>query len=326
MSETEINKLYPQSFLISVVFPVYNEEENLIVLHKQVRSYLLSAGVNYEMIFVDNGSDDNSLYIIKNLLKEDSCVKYISLSRNFGHQNALFAGMCQSRGDAIITMDADLQHPPSLLPIMIDCWKTGVNIVYTSKRNTDLPRIKKMFIQIFYFIISKISGLKIGFGESDFRLIDKKVWEIIRNIPEYHKFFRGLVKWIGFKSKEVLYDVGNRYCGKSKFSYGNLISFALDGIISFSRYPLRLLTLFGFFIFFSSILYIIWICIASLAQLLSISFLKNIFLPPGWATLTVAILFLGSIQLIAIGILGEYIGRIFDQVKGRPNYIINEKS
>ncbi|MFH0771921.1 MAG: glycosyltransferase family 2 protein [Candidatus Omnitrophota bacterium] len=309
---------------ISFVFPVYNEEGNLELLYQQVKEACGQADVDYEMIFVDNGGDDTSLDIIKRLRQRDGRVIYISLSRNFGHQNALFAGMSYCTGAAVITMDADLQHPPSLIPKMIDLWRRGTEVVYTTKKNANLGFVKHFVIKSFYGIISRMSGLQLNFGQSDFRLIDKKVLKVIMGIPEYHKFLRGQVKWVGFKQENISYDVEKRYSGKSKFSYGNLFSFALDGIFAFSRYPLHLLTLIGIAISCASFLYIFLVFLIYTLNILRIP--HSLPMPPGWATLTVAILFLGNMQLVAIGVLGEYIGRIYDQTKGRPVFIIREMS
>jgi polyisoprenyl-phosphate glycosyltransferase len=309
---------------ISFVFPAYNEEGNLESLYKQVKDACGQADVDYEMIFVDNGSNDASLDIIKRLRQNDRRVIYISLSRNFGHQNALFAGMSRCAGAAAITMDADLQHPPYLIPKMIDLWRRGAEVVYTTKKDANIGFIKRFSVKFFYRIISKMSGLQLDFGQSDFRLIDKKVLKVIMDIPEYHKFLRGQVKWVGFRQENLPYDVEKRYSGKSKFSYRNLCSFALDGILAFSRYPLHLLTLIGIFISGLSFLYITSVFLIYALNILKIP--HNLPMPPGWATLTVAILFLGNMQLVAIGILGEYIGRIYDQTKGRPVFIIREMS
>lgn len=309
---------------ISFVFPVYNEEGNLEPLYRAVKDACGMAGVDYEMIFVDNGSNDASLAVIKKLRQDDKRVVYISLSRNFGHQNALFAGMSHCVGDAAITMDADLQHPPSLIPKMVDLWRKGAEVVYTTKKSANFGFVRYFIIRSFYAIISKMSGLQLDFGQSDFRLVDKKVLKVVTDIPEYHKFLRGQVKWVGFKQENISYDVENRYSGKSKFSYGNLFSFALDGIFAFSRYPLHLLTLIGILISGLSFLYITSVFLVYALNILKIP--HNLPMPPGWATLTVAILFLGNMQLVAIGILGEYIGRIYDQAKGRPVFIIREMS
>lgn len=309
---------------ISVAFPVYNEERSLGVLYDRVKDACNKATVDYEMVFVDNGSTDRSLEIMKTLRDNDKKVKYVSLSRNFGHQNALFAGMSYATGDAVITMDADLQHPPALIPRMVELWRSGAEVVYTTKEDPNIARLKMFFVKTFYWLISKLSGLQLDFGQSDFRLLDKKVLKVILEIPEYHKFLRGQVRWIGFRQQGLPYKVDNRYGGKSKFSYRNLFSFALDGIFAFSRNPLRLVTLIGIFVSLFSLAYTCFVFFVWMLNIFGIP--HSLPFPPGWATLTVSIVLLGSVQLIAIGIVGEYIGRIYDQTKGRPVFIVRETS
>lgn len=308
---------------VSVVFPVFNEEGNLDLLYRQVKDACAESAVDFEMIFVDNGSTDRSLEVIKTLAFHDGSVRYLSLSRNFSHQNALFAGMEHSQGDAVITMDADLQHPPALIPKMIEAWRKGAEVIYTTKNNYNISFARMLPVKLFYWLISKISGMQLSFGQSDFRLLDRKALNAILGMPEYHKFLRGQVSWIGFKQAGLSYDVGTRHSGRSKFSYRSLFAFALDGIFSFSRYPLHLIMLIGTAI---SLLSFIYICYITVIWFLRIMHVVYISLPSGWATLAVAMFFLGSIQLIAIGILGEYVGRIYDQTKGRPVFIIREAS
>lgn len=307
---------------ISVVFPIFNEEENLKELYLQVRKELEKTDVSFEMVFVDNASTDRSLDIVKELRHKDNRVRYVSLSRNFGHQGGLFAGLSYCTGEAVIMMDADLQHPPSLIPEMIHQWKEGYEVVYTTKRNTYVSALLYWQFRLFYKIISKMSGLNLSFGRSDFCLLDRKVVDTILNIPEYHKFLRGTVEWLGFRQKGISYDVENRHKGTSKFSYWTRVSFALDGILSFSALPLRLITLCGFFIAFLSIMYGTIALIMGLMLLLGFS----VPLPSGWATLAVSVMFLGSVQLIAIGVLGEYVSRIYEQTKGRPVFVVRETS
>jgi len=308
---------------ISFVFPVYNEEKNIHPLYENVKKVCSQINISYEMIFVDNGSSDLSLHEVKQLETHDSRVFHLSLSRNFGHQNALFAGMSHASGNAVITMDADLQHPPALVPEMIKKWREGSDVVYTIKRYSNLPILKLIFVKLYYWIISKISGLKLNFGQSDFRLIDHRVLKVLLHMPEYHKFLRGQVSWIGFNQVGISFDVQKRHSGDTKFSLKNLFSFGLDGILSFSQYPLRLVTFFGFTIAVISIIYMIYdVLIPYFLKATNIN--PHITIPPGWATMAVTLFFFGSVQLMSIGILGEYIGRIFDQTKARPNFIVKE--
>lgn len=309
---------------MSLVFPVYNEESNIALLYRKVREECAKAGIGYEMIFVDDGSVDNSLGVIKDIRKKDADVKYISFSRNFGHQNALFAGMSKATGDAVITMDADLQQPPSLIPKMIELWRGGADVVYTSKRVAKLSFAEYWFFNIFYWLMSNISGLELKFGQSDFRLLDRRVLEVVLRLPEYHKFLRGQIKWVGFKQEGLLYDVDERHSGTSKYLYRHRMNLAMDGIISFSRYPLHIVMQIGIITAVTSFIYIVVISISWALNILEVS--HSLPVVQGWATLVVTALFMGSLQLIAIGILGEYIGRIYDQVKGRPVFIAKETS
>ena len=309
--------------LVSFVFPVHNEESNIGELYKQVKQACFDASVDYEMIYVDDGSTDRSLGVIRRLRNADPKVGYLSLSRSFGHQCAIFAGMTKASGDACITMDGDLQHPPSLIPKMIDMWRSGTEVVYTTKVDANLPFTKNLIVKASYWFISKVSGLKLNFGQSDFRLIDKKVLKVLVGMPEYHKFLRGQVSWIGFKQEGIPYNVGKRHSGVPKYSFRKLATLALDGIFSFGRYPLHLVMLFGLIVLGCSSAYILIMLTIWILKLLGI---VHIAMPPGYSDLIVAICFLGSVQLVAIGILSEYVGRIYDQAKGRPVFITKESS
>ncbi len=306
---------------LSIIFPVFNEQDNLRPLYSQVTDVCDRLDIDYEMIFVDNGSHDLSLDTIRDLKDVDNKVKYISLSRNFGHQGGLFAGMSYASGDAIITMDADLQHPSSLIPTILNLWKEGYQVVNTSKMQNHMNGIRGIQVRLFYWLISRVSGVNLSFGQSDFRLIDRKALNILLTMPENRKFLRGIVNWIGFSQTSVQYSVAQRHTGQSKFSYRSLFSFALDGIFSFSTLPLRFFIGLGAGVALLSLAYTLIAIILGIAR----HVYPNVQVPPGWATLAVAISFLGSVQLIAIGILGEYIGRIYEQTKGRPTFIVNEK-
>ena len=307
--------------LISFVLPVYNEESNLDPLFSQMTNACFGLNHEYEIIFVDNGSTDKSLDIIKNIRKRDKRVHFLSLSRNFGHQGGLFAGLTYARGDATITMDADLQHPPHLIPEMVKLWESGFQVVYTNKIIHRRLNFAHLQTRIFYYLISKLSGLNMTYGQSDFRLMDRKVLDCLIRIPEYKKFLRGTVSWLGFRQTSLEYDESQRYSGISKFNYKSLLSFAVDGILSFSTLPLRIFTAAGIIIAIASFVYaLIVVLLVILKQY------HNLQIPPGWSALAVAISFFGAVQLIAIGVLGEYIGRIYDQTKGRPVFIVNDMS
>lgn len=311
--------------MISIVCPAYNEAENLRELYRQVSAAMEGAGEQYELIIVENGSTDNSIEILKQLREKDDRVHYLSLSRNFGHQGANLAGLHHSRGDAVITMDADLQHPPALLPELIRKWKEGFDVVYTVKdlSRSDIPFLQHWFTRWFYILISYLSGLKMDYGQSDFRLLDRKVVNVIDNIPAKDWFLRGIVSWVGFAQTGITYEVHERFAGSSKFSFGNYLSFALKGIFSFSIIPLRIMTFLGLGIAALSFAYGFWI---SMHYLLGVLGIIAMDLPRGWSTVIVAIMFIGGIQLIGLGLLGEYVGRSFHHTLGRPAFIVKDTS
>jgi len=308
---------------ISVVLPVYNEEGNVDVVYAELKKTLSSAGKGYEIIFVDDGSSDGSLERIKKLSFSDPAVRYVSLSRNFGHQNAIFAGMTEARGQAVISMDADMQHPPALISEMIKLWEEGNEIVYTTKEEYKLPPVKHFVIKTSYWFISRMSGLELRFGQSDFRLIGRKALDVLLTMPEYHKFLRGQVKWVGFRQKALPYKVEPRHSGVPKYSYETLYKLAMDGIFSFGRYPLHLVMMFNILIFFISAVYITFVFVNRILHMMG---LPHVPIVLGWTTVVMSIFLLGSIQLMAIGILSEYVGRIYDQTKNRPVFIVKDKS
>ena len=310
--------------MISVVSPIYNESGNLTELYTRVTKALEGVSEEFEFILVDNGSMDCSLEIIKGLRKKDPRIKFLSLSRNFGHQGAIIAGLTYASGDAIISLDGDLQHPPELIPKLIDLWKKGHEVVFTIKKKKNEER-KWLFFsnRVFYKFITAISDISLAYGQSDYRLLDRKVVDAIMQIPEKNKFLRGMVHWVGFSQVAVEYEAGQRKSGDSKFSFWNYINFAFDGIFSFSTLPLKLFLWMGVIIASFCAIWGIYYVAMGIANLFMSD--KNL-LPPGSATITVSILFLGGIQLIGIGILGEYIGRIYSQTKERPDFIVKEKS
>jgi glycosyltransferase involved in cell wall biosynthesis len=308
--------------VLSLVFPVWNEQEVLRELYTQVTAACASTGATYELVFVDNGSRDASLAIIKDLARQDPRVRFVSLSRNFGHQGGLFAGLSAARGDAVISMDADLQHPPSMIPQMVELWRSGYEVVYTTKRSHVLKGLRRMQVRLFYWMLSKLSGLQLSFGQSDFRLLDRRVVDVLLSIPDTRKFLRGTVQWLGFSQVGVEYDVVPRRAGESKFSYWSLFSFALDGMVAFSTMPLRWIAILGAVTAVLSLAYTIVAVVTGVLELLGLT----VRVPPGWATVAAAVTFLGGVQLLSIGIVGEYIGRIYEQTKGRPTFVVRETS
>jgi dolichol-phosphate mannosyltransferase len=310
--------------MISIISPIYNEADNLQELYERIAAVFNSAAEVFEIILIDNGSVDDSLEIIKKLRTNDPRVKYVSLSRNFGHQGAILAGLKYSSGEAVISLDGDLQHPPEIIPDMIRLWREGYEVVYTYKKDQFKSLDCRILLtKLFYKFINVISDLKLSFGQSDFRLLDGKIVSIINQMEEKDKFLRGLVNWVGFRQTGIEYEPAPRKRGESKFSLRHYIAFALNGTFSFSTVPLRISMYIG----------MLMTCVFGVMALyyvilgLSHVFLKEgVILPPGWLTIVTSILFLGGIQLMSIGIIGEYIGRIFMQTKSRPEFIVKDQA
>jgi polyisoprenyl-phosphate glycosyltransferase len=304
-------------FKLSVVIPSYNEEKNVQVLAEKLK-FILQRYPDYELIYVDDGSKDQTLEQLKELHKADPRVKYISFSRNFGHQNALRAGLDHANGDCVICLDADMQHPPELIPQLIAKWQEGYEIVYTIRQDTKETSIfKRLTAGFFYALINKLGNINIKPGAADYRLMDKKVVETLRQYTEKFIFYRGIIATIGFKQIALEYVPQKRLHGKSKYNLKKMIGLALDGITAFSTVPLRFASTFGMMISFFAFAYTVYA--------LGVQVFGG-FTVPGWSSLTVGVFFLGGIQLIMIGILGEYIGKLFFEVKKRPNYIISQSS
>ncbi len=299
----------------SIVAPVYNEEPVLHRLYERIREVMDGTGETWELVLVDDGSRDGSADIIAQLHTQDHRVRGISFSRNFGFQIAVTAGLDQTRGEAVILTDADLQDPPEVIPDMIAKWREGYDVVYGVRGNRQGETwFKKITAKTFYRTIDSITGIDIPLDTGDFRLMDRRVVNVIGNMKERNRFLRGMVPWIGFKQTGVQYERHARYAGQSKFnSVRRMLPFAIDAITSFSHFPLQLAMYFGFFIAFLS---------AVAIMLVFVLRLMNGELS-GQATTLAAVLFLGGIQLISLGIIGEYIGRIYDEVKGRPLYLID---
>jgi len=301
---------------ISIVVPCFNEEENLGILYTEIGKALVE-DVNFEIIMVDDGSQDDTLGVIKRLRTKDSRVKYISFSRNFGHQFAIKAGIDHAAGNCVITMDADLQHPPELIPSLIDKWEEGYKIVNTKRNdNKKYSLSKKLTANLFYSIASWVSEVKIEEGVADFRLMDREVVNLISKINDKFLFLRGLLPWFGFKTTTISFDLQNRWSGKTKYTFRKMMGLAINGITSFSIKPLRLSMLVGLIF---SILSFIYGLFAIYARIFTNTAIE------GWTSVLVAILFIGGIQLIILGILGEYVGKIFVQMKDRQSYIVKEK-
>jgi polyisoprenyl-phosphate glycosyltransferase len=299
---------------ISIVVPCYNEEENLVILYQRICEIL--TGFDYEITFIDDGSKDNTLSNIITLSEQDEKVKYISFSRNFGHQNALKAGLDLSSGDCVISLDADLQHPPELIPEMIEKWINGFDIIFTIRSDTDISFMKRITSRLFYKFTNLFSDIKISQGTADFRLMDRKVVDVFKkDFQENFLFIRGLIPWVGFKQTTINYLPNRRFKGKSKYTFFKMLNFAINGITSLSMKPLRIATFIGFVFSFFSFIYIFYA--------LFIFFFTNKAIH-GWTSVIFSVLFIGGIQLIILGIIGEYIGKMFFEIKKRPNYIIDK--
>lgn len=301
-----------QKNFISVVIPVYNEEDNLPLLNRKLKDEL-GRYDSYEIIYVNDGSNDNSASIIQYFCQENSSIKLLNLSRNFGHQPAISAGMQKAVGDAVIVMDADLQDPPEFIHSLIDSWKTGYDVVYAIRTERKENPIKKLAYFAFYRFLEKISDIKIPLDTGDFSLIDRKVVDHINKLPEKNRFIRGLRSWLGFKQTGIKYKRCSRNAGKPKYNIYKLCKLAFDGIFSTSYKPLKLSTNLGLFVMMLSFIGILIVLYFKIFTDKSV---------PGFASTMSVLLFINGIQFLIIGILGEYIGRIYDEVKQRPNFII----
>ena len=304
------------NFLLSVIVPVFNEEKNVEPLIKRLIPILKD--YQYEIIFVDDGSKDQTPEVIKKQVNKNKQIKLISFYRNFGHQMALAAGYETAKGDCVITIDADLQDPPEIIPQMITKWEKGAKIVYAKRSERQGENFfKKSTATVFYKLINFLSDTSIPQDVGDFRLLDRQVVEFLINLQEKPSFLRGLVSWGGFPTEFVYFKRDKRFSGQTHYGFFKMLNFALDGITSFSIKPLRIATYFGIISGFLGFLGIIY------------EMIKKIFYPDtfvtGWIGLFIAIMFVGGIQLMTIGIIGEYIGKIYQEVQRRPKYLIKEK-
>lgn len=304
--------------LISIIIPCFNEEKVIQETIRRLQNCIKKINnYNFEIIFVDDGSKDNTFELLEKKSFSDKKIKVISFSRNFGHQAALSAGIDYCNGDAAIIMDADLQDPPELIEEMLQKWSDGNKVVYGKRiERKNESFFKKFTAKYFYIILNRLSETPIPPDTGDFRLIDKVIIDILKIMPENQKFYRGLIAWCGFKQTAIEYSRDERFAGDTKYPLIKMIQFSIDGIVSFSTKPLRVITIIGFFI-------------ATISFLGIINIIYNKFildsLIDGWASILVTILFIGGIQLISIGILGEYLGRSYSEIKKRPKYLVKNK-
>jgi polyisoprenyl-phosphate glycosyltransferase len=302
---------------VSVVVPVYNEQDILGELHQRLVAALLRTGLTYELVFTNNASTDGSLAILKQLADSDPHVRVVSLSRNFGKQRSLTAGIDFAKGRAVVLIDADLQDPPELIPDMVRLWREGNDMVYGQRVSREGEgRVKRSLTGVFYRLIAKLSDTPLPRDVGDFRLMDRKVVDALRSMREENRYLPGMVAWLGFRQCPLPYERKGRDAGRTHFSAGGLLRFAMDGITSFSDKPLRLSSAIGAFITFVSFIVMMW------------SVLRRIFDPastiPGFTSVLAAVLFIGGVQLLSIGLLGEYVGRIYSETKHRPLYVVEE--
>lgn len=305
--------------IITALIPAYNEEECLFQLYDRLTNVLKSIeNYDYEILFINDGSKDNTLEILKELNKKDNRVQYVNLSRNYGKEIAMAAGFDYAKGDAVVILDADLQDPPELIPEMVKYFEEGYDDVYGRRKSRDGESwLKKSTSKLFYKLLQSVTKVNILKDTGDFRLLSRRAVEALKKYREQRRYTKGFFALIGFKKKEILFDRDARAAGKTKWNYFSLINLAIEGITSFSTFPLRLSSIFGILIAFVSFLYIIFIISKT------IIFGEDV---QGYPTMMSVILFLGGIQLFSIGIIGEYLGRIFDEVKNRPLYLIDEYS
>ena len=302
--------------VVSVVVPVYNEAEGIKYFHERTSAALRALpGMAHEIVYVDDGSKDASYEKLREIAESDPHATVVKLSRNFGHQTAITAGLDQAKGDAVVFIDADLQDPPELITDLVVKWTAGFDVVYARRSKRKGETALKLFTAaVFYRLLRSLTNVDIPPDVGDFRLISKRVADQLRAMREKDRFVRGLVSWVGFPQTSVVYARDERYAGETKYPYSKMIKFALDGITSFSTAPLRLASWFGYMASAVGFLFLVRVIIEKMMG----------GTVQGWATIMVAVLFFGGVQLICVGILGEYIGRIFNEIKPRPIYIVQE--
>jgi len=301
--------------VISVVVPIYNEEANLPVLVERLTRTLTALGTIYEVIFVDDGSRDRSRELLREFHGRDPRLKLVGLSRNFGHQVAISCGIDFARGDGVVVMDGDLQDPPEVLPDLIARWREGFDVVYAVRQERKENLIKRVAYKSFYWLLRRVSYLDIPLDSGDFSLMDRRVVDILKRMPERNRFVRGLRTWIGLRQTGFVYARAARHAGQSKYTLTKLMRLAFDGLVSYSFVPLRLVSNLGLLVSLSALAYMVYLLMARLFGDQVIQ---------GWTSTVVIVLFLGGVQLLSLGIIGEYVGRVFDEVKQRPQYIVGE--
>ncbi len=307
----------PEQPFISIVVPAYNEEGCIDEMLSRLRAVLAPLPGSYELIFVNDGSTDRTLELLRAHAEDDERIRFVSFSRNFGHQRALSCGIDHARGDAVITLDGDLQHPPELIPTLIEHWQSGKDIVYTIRAANEGHAVKEAVSSGFYWVMRKLTGVDVPTGGADFRLVDRRVAEALRSCDEHYMFIRGLVPWLGFDRQAVLYEASERFAGETKYVLSRMIRFAFDGIFAFSIVPLRLISLLGVLTVTLGGFYALYSIYVRLFTDQAVS---------GWTSLVVIVLVFSGTQLLSLGILSEYVGRIYEEIKRRPRYVVAERS
>lgn len=305
--------------LLSIVCPAFQEEEVLPLFHAALTTVLgsLDAEFDIEIIYVDDGSHDGTLAVIKQLAAQDARIAYLSLSRNFGHQAALTAGLEHARGDVVISMDSDLQHPPAVIPKLLDKWRQGHDVVLTIRdEDRRLGWLKRLTSRLFYQIMAKLSDIDIRMAASDFRLLSRKALDGLLRLTERHRFLRGMVQWLGFPAAEVRFQPDRRHAGQSKYNLHRMLNLAGDALFSFSMVPVRVALYLGLIAVLSGLGLSGWLLIRLVVGIET----------PGWLVLLASTHVLGGAMLSCLGVVGEYVGRTFEQVKGRPLYVLKESS
>ncbi len=303
--------------LVSIVVPSFNEEGNVETLALRLTVIFKTLPYQYEIIFIDDGSSDHTLDRLKSLASLGDEFFYLELSRNFGHQNALKAGYDHASGDCVICMDSDLQHPPELIPQFLEKWEEGYDVVYTTREYADEAAFfKRKTSDVYYRILNSLSDTKLEKGTADFRLIDRKVVNVLTQLPENGLFMRGLIRWLGFRQFAINYVCDPRFSGKSKYTFKRMVQFAIEGVTAFSVRPLNIAIGIGLFFSLAAVLYIPYILISYFSG----------HVVSGWASLLATIAFFGGMQLMVLGIIGMYLGKLFMQAKQRPNYVVRSSN
>jgi glycosyltransferase involved in cell wall biosynthesis len=304
--------------LISIIIPMYYEEKVAEECYRRLKNVMENCGYGYELIFVNDGSRDRTMEILEEFADKDKRVRVVSFSRNFGHQIAVTAGIDKAKGNALVIIDADLQDPPELIIDMLELWEEGYDVVYAKRKiRKGESLFKRTTAKLFYRVLDKLSDVRIPLDTGDFRLIDARVADELRRMREHSRFLRGMISWMGFRQIPVEYERDERFAGETKYPLKKMVKLALDGIVSFSSKPLKMAQYLGFFTVFCAVLIFLY----SVAY----PIIRGSNLVLGWASIMTAVAFLGGVQLISVGILGEYVARMYEESKNRPLYIIEKE-